>query len=64
MGGVRKIRNPPGTTLGAWPPRIPSGSGRNRKGPSENPFPWRTPEGSGEISSLESYRARETARKL
>jgi hypothetical protein len=34
MGGICKIRDPQSAI-------------RNQKGPSENPFPWQAPEGSG-----------------
>jgi hypothetical protein len=34
------------------------------KGPSENPFPWQAPEGSVQVFSLRSFKAREIARKV
>jgi hypothetical protein len=45
VGGVNKIRNPQSAI-------------RNRKGPSENPFPWQAPEGSVHLFILKSFKAR------
>jgi hypothetical protein len=47
MDGVNQIRNPQSAI-------------RNRKGPSENPFPWQAPEGSIQLFGLKSFKARDS----